>query len=202
MSMATLTEEDQAMLRAQVHKLKPMCKELFLQKLKLIDENYPLTLPNWLQLTLQIGSRVTLLTAGGALLWFGIKHISHLTTLWKFSNTLVTKLRDNPNLFPHLLSVGTEFLNRQCPPSPPPCPGPSGHRQCTEVSATKLCSSTTYATKGPGPVPHQKPLTPTTPHHNTLEFITQVAQELYSRGKLRAKPYLEHLKRELEGGCH
>ena len=120
MSMAILTEEDKVILHAKVHKLEPRCMGLLQQKLKLINESYPLTLPNWLQLTLQIGSGATLLAVGGVLLWFCIKNRSHLAALWKFSNNLVTKLRDNPNLFPHLLSVGTEFLNRQQPPSPPP----------------------------------------------------------------------------------
>ena len=166
-----------------------MCMELFQEKLKLIDESYPLTLPNWLQLTLQIRSGATLLAAGGALLWFCIKHSFHLAALWKFCNTLVTKLRDNPNLFPHLLSVGTELLNKQQPPSPPPQPGSSGHHQCAEASAAKLHQPTALC---------MRPLALTAPHCNTLEFITQAAQDLYPQGKLRAKPYSEHLKKELK----
>ena len=95
MSITTLTPEEEDMLGSKVHKLKPMCMDLFQQKLTLIDEDYPLTLPNWLQLTLQIGSGATLLTVGGCVLWFCIRHRSHLVALLKFTSTLVTKLKEN-----------------------------------------------------------------------------------------------------------
>ena len=85
MSMATPTPEEEDMLRSKVHKLKPMYMDLFQQKLTLIDEDYPLTLPNWLQLPLQIGSGATLLAVGGCVLWFCIRHRFHLVALWKFA---------------------------------------------------------------------------------------------------------------------
>ena len=127
LSMATLTPEECTHLCSQVHKLQPMHMEMFQQKLKLIDEDYPFTLPSWLQLTLQINSGLTLLMVGIALVWFCIRHRSHLAALWRFSGTLVTKLKENPDLFPHLLSVGTNFLNQQHPPTPPPHPGLLGN---------------------------------------------------------------------------
>ena len=124
LSMATLTPEEHAHLCSKVCKPQPMHMEMFQQKLKLIDEDCPFTLPGWLQLTLQIGSRLTLVMVGIVLVLFCIRHRSHLAALWKFSSTLVTKLKENPDLFPHLLSVGTDFLNWQHPPTPPPHPGP------------------------------------------------------------------------------
>ena len=113
--MATLTPEECTRLHSKVCKLQPMHMEMFQQKLKLMDEDYPFTLPGWLQLTLQIGSGLTLLTVGIALVWFCIRHRSHLAALWKFSSTLVPKLKEYPDLFPQLLSVGTNFLTQQHP---------------------------------------------------------------------------------------
>ena len=103
MSMAILTPEEEDMLRSKVHKLKPMHMDLFQQKITLIDEDYPLMLPNWLQLTLQIGSGATLLVVGGCVLWFCIRHRSHLVALWKFASTLVTKLKENPDYSPSVI---------------------------------------------------------------------------------------------------
>ena len=185
-------------ISAAVNKLQPMHMEMFQQKLKLIDEDYPFTLPGWLQLTLQIGSGLTLVMVGVALVWLCIRHRSHLAALWKFSSTLVTKLKENPDLFPHLLSVGTDFLNWQHPPTPPARPGPSGNlpleKSPTDVGSA-LASSRVCSQKPPV---NSRSLVPSAPHHNTLEFIIQAAQELDSQGKLRTKSYLAHLKKELK----
>ena len=199
--MATLTPEERARLHSKVHKLQPMHMEMFQQKLKLIDDDYPFTLPGWLQLTLQVGSGLTLVTVGLALVWFCIRHKSHLAALWRFSSTLVTKLKENPDLFPHLLSVGTNFLNWQHPPTPPPRPGPLGNlpleKSSTDVESA-LASSRVSSQKPPV---NSQSLVPSALHHNTLEFITQAAQELYSQGKLRTKSYSAHLKKELKHNC-
>ena len=45
MTFAQLTPEELANLQAKIHTLEPMGMKLFNEKLKLIDENYPLTLP-------------------------------------------------------------------------------------------------------------------------------------------------------------
>ena len=111
--MATLTPQDIARLKAKMHHLKPMNMELFEKQLTLIDENYPFTIPTWLELTLQIGTGDTLLAVAGALLWFCIKHRSLLLALWRFATTVLTKLKENPNLFPHLLAQGTDFIWHQ-----------------------------------------------------------------------------------------
>ena len=141
---------------------------------------------------------MTLVTIGVALVWFCIRHRSHLTALWNFSNTLVTKLKENPDLFPHLLSIGTDFLNHQHPPTPPSHPGPSNStllgKSPTDVGSA---SASSQISSHKTPVSSQAEV-PSAPHHNTLEFITQVAQELYSQGKLRTKSYSAHLKKELK----
>ena len=144
LSMATLTTDQHAHLCSKVCKLQPMHMEMFQQKLKLIDEDYPFTLSGWLQLTLQIGSGLTLVMIDIALVWFCIRHRSHLAALWKFSSTLVTKLKEDLDLFPHLLSVGTNFLNWQHPPTPPPHPGPLGdlplEKSSTDVGSASASS--------------------------------------------------------------
>ena len=150
--MATLTPKECTSLCSKVHKLQPMHMEMFQQKLKLMDEDYPFTLPGWLQLTLQIGSRLTLVTVGIAVVWFCIRHRSHLAALWRFSSTLVTKLKENPDLLPHLLSVGTDFLTWQHPPMPPPHPGPSGNLPLEKSSmdvGSALASSQVFSQKPP-----------------------------------------------------
>ena len=145
LSMATLTPEECTRLCSNICKLQPMHMEMFQQKLNLMDEDYPFTLPGWLQLTLQMGFGLTLITVGIALVWFCIRHRSHLAALWKFSSTLVTKLKENPDLFLHLLSVGTDFLTQQHPPpTPPPHPGPSGNlplgKSSTDVGSASASS--------------------------------------------------------------
>ena len=40
------------------------------------------------------------------------------------------------------------------------------------------------------------------PHHKTLDFITEVAQEFYARGQLRVKPYAKYLKKECSSPAH
>ena len=198
LSMATLTTEECTHLHSEVCKLQPMHMEMFQQKLKLTDEDYPFTLPSWLQLTLQIGSGLTLVTVGIALVWFCIRHRSHLAALWKFSSTLVTKLKENPDLFPHLLSVGTDFLNWQHPPTPPPRPGPSGKLPLEKSSTDAGSTSASSRVSSQNPPANSQSLVPSVPHHNTLEFITQADQELYSQGKLRTKSYSALLKKELK----
>ena len=150
--MATLTPKECTRLCSKVHKLQPMHMEMFQQKLKLMDEDYPFTLPGWLKLTLQIGSRLTLVMVGIAVVWFCIRHRSHLAALWRFPSTLVTKLKENLDLLPHLLSVGTDFLTWQHPPMPPPHPGPSGNLPLEKSSMdvrSALASSQVFSQKPP-----------------------------------------------------
>ena len=197
LSMATLTPEECTHLCSKVCKLQPMHMEMFQQKLKLIDEDYPFTLLGWLQFTLQISSGLTLVMVGIALVWFCIRHRSHLAALWKISSTLVTKLKENPDLFPHLLSVGTDFLNWQHSPTPPPHLGPLGDLPLEKSSTDVGSASASSRVSSQNPPVNSRSLVPSVPHHNTLEFITQAAQELYSQGKLRTKSYSAHLKKEL-----
>ena len=174
LSMATLTPQDVARLKMRMHHLKPMNMELFEKQLTLIGEDYPFAIPTWLELAQQIGTGATLLAAAGVLLWFCIKHRSHLLALWRFATSVSTKLKENPNLFPHLLAQGTEFIQHQCLPLPPPQSSMSHSDQRTSLTAASGPHSKEVS-KTREPHPPVRPLVPTAPHHNTLEFITQAA---------------------------
>ncbi|MDA8032504.1 MAG: hypothetical protein MPK62_15550, partial [Alphaproteobacteria bacterium] len=54
MTFAQVTPEEVANLQAKVQTLEPMNMKLFQEKLTLIDENYPLTLPSWIILGGQV----------------------------------------------------------------------------------------------------------------------------------------------------
>ena len=54
--LAQLTPGEIAELQSKIDTLEPMNMDLFNQKLKLIDENYPMTLPPWAILGSQIES--------------------------------------------------------------------------------------------------------------------------------------------------
>ena len=45
--MAKLTPEEKAQLKSKVKLLEPMNMDLLNQKLQLMDEDYPLSLPPW-----------------------------------------------------------------------------------------------------------------------------------------------------------
>ena len=62
MTFAQLTPEELANLQAKIQTLEPMDMKLFKEKLKLIDENYPLTLPPWIILGGQVISSAFILT--------------------------------------------------------------------------------------------------------------------------------------------
>ena len=62
MTFAQLTPEELANLQTKIQTLEPMDMKLFNEKLKLIDENYPLTLPPWIILGGQVISSAFILT--------------------------------------------------------------------------------------------------------------------------------------------
>ena len=70
MSFAQLIPEEIAELQSKVDILKPMNMAHFNQKLKLINENFPLTLPPWVILGGQIVSGTFILTAISLTAWF------------------------------------------------------------------------------------------------------------------------------------
>ena len=73
MTFEQLTTEELAGLHANVQTLEPMNMKLFNEKLKLIDENYPFTLPPWVTLDGQVISGAFILTEITLMDWFCLK---------------------------------------------------------------------------------------------------------------------------------
>ena len=172
-----LTEQDKTKLCAKVSMLEPMPMGLFEQELTCIDEDYPYTLPILVMSTLLMGSISGTLVILGVVIAFCLKHRKRIALIWKFSTMIVGKLRDNPNLLPHLMSTAQRLLsNVDCPPPPPPARPETPPEPLTSSHEPKVCWMTS---------------------HCTLQYLQQAAQELYAQGQLKAKPlasYLHHKK--------
>ena len=80
-----LTSEELANLQAKIQTLEPMDMKIFNEKLKLINEDYPLTLPPWLILGGQVTSGAFILTEITLTVWFCLKHRKSVTTLLKIA---------------------------------------------------------------------------------------------------------------------
>ena len=91
-TFAQLTPEEVAELQSKVQTLEPMNMKLFNQKLKLINENYPLTLPPWVILGGQVISSTFILTEITLMVWFCLKHPRNIPDLsWKWTDTMHTQ---------------------------------------------------------------------------------------------------------------
>ena len=98
MTFEQLTAEELAGLHAKVQTLEPMNMKLFHEKLKLIDENYPLTIPPWVTLGGQVISGAFILTEVTLMPWFCLKHRKSVSTLLKIGLPLARKIKDNPQI--------------------------------------------------------------------------------------------------------
>ena len=96
MTFAQLTPEELANLQAKIQTLEPMDMKLFNKKLKLIDENYPLTLPLWIILGGQVISGAFILTEITLTVWFCLKHRKSMSTLFKICLPLAERFRMTP----------------------------------------------------------------------------------------------------------
>ena len=103
MTFEQLTTEELAGLHAQIQMLEPMNMKLFNEKLKLIDENYPLTLPPWVTLGGQVISGAFILTEIMLIVWFCLKHRKSVSTLLKISLPLARKIKDNPQIIKRMI---------------------------------------------------------------------------------------------------
>ena len=81
MTFAQLATEEIAELQSKVQTVEPMNIKLFNQKLKLINENYPLTLPLWVILGGQVILGAFTLTEITLMAWFCLKHRKSMGTL-------------------------------------------------------------------------------------------------------------------------
>ena len=78
-----LTPEELKDLHTKVQTLEPMNMRLFNEKLQLIDEDYPLTIPPWVTLGGQIISGAFILTEIIIMAWFCLRHRKSVNTLLK-----------------------------------------------------------------------------------------------------------------------
>ena len=95
-----LTPEELADLQTKIQTLELMNMKLFNEKLKLINENYPLTLPPWVILGGQVISGAFILTEITLMVWFCLKHRKSMTTLLKIALPLA---RNDPKIIEHLI---------------------------------------------------------------------------------------------------
>ena len=122
MTFAQLTPKELANLQAKIQTLEPMDMKLFNEKLKLIDENYPLTLPPWIILSGQVISGAFILTEITLMVWFCLKHRKSMTILLKIALPLTRKIQNDPKTIEHLVQQAEELVTTLAPPEPPPRP--------------------------------------------------------------------------------
>ena len=103
MSFAQLTPKEITQFQLKVDTLEQMNMVLFNQKFKLIDENYPLTLPPWAILGGQIVSGAIILTEVSLMAWFCLKHRKSVGTLLKLGLTLTKKICQDPKFIEYLV---------------------------------------------------------------------------------------------------
>ena len=191
MTFAQLTSEELANLQAKIQTLEPMNMKLFNEKLKLIDENYPLTLPPWLILGGQVISGAFILTEITLTVWFCLKHRKSMSTLLKIGLPLARQIQNDPKIIEHLVQQPGELVMNLVPPEPPPRP-PVTTTECPAIVSKLSMNGNTIVTSSTS-VDFSSSL-PSRAHWHTLEFITEAAQELYAKGQLHIKPYAGYLK--------
>ena len=98
MTFEQLTTEELASLHAKVQTLEPMNMKLFNEKLKLIHDNYLLTLPPWVTLGGQVISGAFILAEITLMAWFCLKHRKNVSNLLKIGLPLARKIKDNPQI--------------------------------------------------------------------------------------------------------
>ena len=103
MTFDQLTPEELTNLQAKIQTLEPMDMKIFNEKLKLINEDYPLTLPPWLILSGQVISSAFILTKITLTVWFCLKHRKSMTTLLKIALPLARKIQNDPKTIEHLV---------------------------------------------------------------------------------------------------
>ena len=80
-TFAQLTPEELVNLQSKIQTLEPIDMKLFNTKLKMIDEDYPLTVPPWIILGGQVVSGTFILTEITLMVWFCLKHRKSMVTL-------------------------------------------------------------------------------------------------------------------------
>ena len=191
MTFAQLTPEELANLQAKIQTLEPIDMKFFNEKLKLIDENYPLTLPHWIILGGQVISGAFILTEITLMVWFCLKHRKSMSTLFKVGLPLATKIKNDPKTIEHLVQEAGELVTNLIPPEPPPRPPVTTTESPASVSKPSTNDNIIVM---PSTSVDFSSSSPSRAHWHTLEFITKAAQELCTKGQLCIKPYAGYLK--------
>ena len=116
-TIVKLTPEEKEQLKSKVKLLEPM--DLLNQELQLIDENYPLSMPPWAILGLQLVSGGFILTELSMMTWLCVKHRKSIPMLLKFGFSLACKIHQNPSIIEHLIQQVDEFLHKNPALDPP-----------------------------------------------------------------------------------
>ena len=122
--------------------------------------------------------------------WFCSKHRKSVNTLLKLALPFARKLKDNPQIIEQLTQHAMELVANVTPPEPPP-------RVHIAATDSPVITSKRSRTEDPiiAPLPSVAvPSSSSGAHKCTLEFITEVAQELYTKEQLRIKPYAGYLR--------
>ena len=194
MSFVQLTPKEISELQSKMDTLEPMNMALFNQKLKLINENYPVTLPSWAILGGQVISGTFILTKISLTAWFCMKHRKSMGTLLELGLSLTKKICQDPKFIEHLVQQAEGLVSHIKPLILPPCPPTSSIEHAAPAAKT---TSKEHAVKVPSTSAGvNTPSIPSKAHHKTWDFITEAAQELYACGQLCIKPYAGYLKKE------
>ena len=139
MSFAQLTSEEILELQFKMDTLEPMNMALFNQKLKLINENYPVTLPSWAILGSQVISGAFILTQISLTAWFCLKHRKSMGTLLKLGLSFTKNIHQDPKFIKHLVQQAEGLVSHIKPLDLPPHPPTSsaGHAAPTTKTTSK-----------------------------------------------------------------
>ena len=121
---------------------------------------------------------------------FCLKHRKSVSTLLKICRPLARKIKNNPQIIEQLTQQAADLITNITPPEPP---------SRVQIAAADSPTLTSKGNRKESPliVPSTSiavPLSSSGAHRRTLEFITEVAQELYAKGQLHVKPYAGYLK--------
>ena len=122
LTFAQLTSEELTNLQSKIQTLEPMDMKVFNEKLKLINEDYSLTLPPWMILGGQVISGAFILTKITLTVSFCLKHRKCMTTLLKIALPLTRKIQNDPKTIEHLVQWAGELVTTLVPLELPPIP--------------------------------------------------------------------------------
>ena len=157
----------------------------------MIDENYPLNLSSWVILGGQVISGAFIQTEVTLTVWFCLKHRKSMSTLFQIGLPLARKIQNDPRIIECLVQQAGEFVTNLIPPEPPPRPPVTTTEHPAIVSKLSTNDNTNVT---PSTSVDFSSSSPSRAHQHTLEFITEAAQELYTKRQLCIKPYAGYLK--------